>query len=113
MAEYKDTLNLPRTDFPMRANLANREPVMLKQWYEQDLYGQIRAESAGRPRFVLLDGPPYANGSIHIGHAVCATRWVVHVASVMCMTDAERERRGFISLAKLLRANGGCLGVGR
>ncbi len=70
MAEYKDTLNLPQTGFPMRANLANREPAMLEEWYRQDLYGQIREASRGRPRFVLLDGPPYANGAIHIGHAV-------------------------------------------
>lgn len=70
MAEYKDTLNLPQTGFPMRANLANREPAMLEEWYRQDLYGQIREASKGRPRFVLLDGPPYANGAIHIGHAV-------------------------------------------
>jgi len=70
VAEYKDTLNLPQTGFPMRANLANREPAMLQEWYRQDLYGQIREASKGRPRFVLLDGPPYANGAIHIGHAV-------------------------------------------
>ena len=70
VAEYKDSLNLPQTDFPMRANLANREPKMLEQWYEQDLYAKIRDACRGRPRFVLLDGPPYANGSIHIGHAV-------------------------------------------
>lgn len=57
----------------MRANLANREPAMLKSWQEQDLYGQIRQVSKGRPGFVLLDGPPYANGAIHIGHAVNKT----------------------------------------
>ncbi|MEM7084062.1 MAG: isoleucine--tRNA ligase [Pseudomonadota bacterium] len=54
----------------MKANLAQREPQMLKSWYENDLYSQIRKASAGRPKFVLLDGPPYANGAIHIGHAV-------------------------------------------
>jgi len=54
----------------MRANLAQREPKMLKRWYEEDLYGKIRAAAAGRPRFILLDGPPYANGPIHLGHAV-------------------------------------------
>ncbi len=70
MAEYKDTLNLPKTDFPMRGNLANREPEMLKAWQEMDLYGQIRSGQSGKKSFVLHDGPPYANGDIHIGHAV-------------------------------------------
>jgi isoleucyl-tRNA synthetase len=70
VADYKDTLNLPRTDFPMRANLPQREPEFLKRWEAQDLYGQIRKARAGKPRFILQDGPPYANGNIHIGHAV-------------------------------------------
>ena len=70
MSEYKDTLNLPKTDFPMRGNLANREPEMLKKWQEMDLYGQIRARQSGKTTFILHDGPPYANGDIHIGHAV-------------------------------------------
>ena len=73
MSDYKHTLNLPATEFPMRANLAQREPVMLKAWQEMDLYGKIREVSRGRPTFVLLDGPPYANGAIHIGHAVNKT----------------------------------------
>lgn len=68
--DYKKTLNLPNTAFPMKANLAQREPERLKKWQEMDLYAQIRAASAGRPKFVLHDGPPYANGEIHIGHAV-------------------------------------------
>ena len=67
---YKDTLNLPKTEFPMKANLAHREPEMLKHWEATDLYRKIRAACAGRQRFVLHDGPPYANGEIHIGHAV-------------------------------------------
>lgn len=70
MSDYKDSLNLPRTDFPMRANLAQREPAMLERWRELDLYARIRAATAGRPRYVLHDGPPYANGDIHLGHAV-------------------------------------------
>ena len=70
MSDYKATLNLPYTDFPMRGNLANREPGMLKQWQKSDLYQKIRQVSDGRPTFVLHDGPPYANGDIHIGHAV-------------------------------------------
>jgi isoleucyl-tRNA synthetase len=68
--DYKATLNLPRTGFAMKANLAQREPQRLKQWEDADLYGQIRAARAGAPRFILHDGPPYANGAIHIGHAV-------------------------------------------
>lgn len=68
--DYKKTLNLPKTTFPMKANLAQREPERLKQWQEAGLYQKIRAEKAGRPKFILHDGPPYANGAIHIGHAV-------------------------------------------
>ena len=70
MADYKDTLNLPQTAFPMKADLAKREPELLRYWRELDLYQQQRVEFAGRPKFVLHDGPPYANGTIHIGHAV-------------------------------------------
>ncbi len=70
MTDYKATLNLPATDFPMRGNLANREPEMLKQWQQSGLYQKIREACNGRPTFVLHDGPPYANGDIHIGHAV-------------------------------------------
>src|SRR5690554_475960 len=70
MTDYKASLNLPDTPFPMRGNLAQREPDMLKRWYADDLYGQIRNARAGREKFILHDGPPYANGSIHIGHAV-------------------------------------------
>ncbi len=70
MTDYKATLNLPNTSFPMKANLAQREPGILKQWQEADIYGRIRAARAGREQFILHDGPPYANGDIHIGHAV-------------------------------------------
>ncbi len=70
MADYKKTLNLPDTPFPMRGDLAKREPLMLKAWHERKLYERIRAASKGRPKFILHDGPPYANGDIHIGHAV-------------------------------------------
>ncbi len=70
MADYKKTLNLPDTPFPMRGDLARREPLMLKAWQERKIYQRVREASRGRPRFVLHDGPPYANGDIHIGHAV-------------------------------------------
>ncbi|MDD1623730.1 MAG: isoleucine--tRNA ligase [Methylococcaceae bacterium] len=68
--DYKKTLNLPNTAFPMKGNLAQREPERLKKWNEADLYHKIRQAFAGRPKFILHDGPPYANGEIHIGHAV-------------------------------------------
>ena len=67
MTNYKDTLNLPKTDFPMKAGLARREPETLERWHSLDLYHRLRAERAGRERFVLHDGPPYANGDLHIG----------------------------------------------
>jgi isoleucyl-tRNA synthetase len=70
VSDYKQTLNLPQTDFPMRGNLAQREPDMLKRWEASGLYHKIREACAGRPKFILHDGPPYANGDIHIGHAV-------------------------------------------
>ncbi|MGO2088474.1 MAG: isoleucine--tRNA ligase [Oceanisphaera sp.] len=70
MTDYKNTLNLPETEFPMRGNLAKREPEMLARWIEQDLYGAVRQAKAGKKPFILHDGPPYANGSIHIGHSV-------------------------------------------
>lgn len=66
---YKDTLNLPKTDFPMQAKLRELEPGILKRWAELDIYGLIRKKSKGLPKFILHDGPPYANGDIHIGHA--------------------------------------------
>ncbi|MFZ9500665.1 MAG: isoleucine--tRNA ligase [Beijerinckiaceae bacterium] len=68
--DYAQTLYLPQTDFPMRAGLPQKEPEILARWKEIDLYGKLRAASAGKPKFVLHDGPPYANGNIHIGHAL-------------------------------------------
>ncbi|MEW6594832.1 MAG: isoleucine--tRNA ligase [Thermodesulfobacteriota bacterium] len=68
--DYKATLNLPQTDFKMKANLAQREPEFLKQWDEQNLYATVQQATAGRPLYVLHDGPPYANGRTHMGHAL-------------------------------------------
>jgi isoleucyl-tRNA synthetase len=68
--DYKHTINLPQTDFPMKADLANREPRWLEFWTSHDIYAKLRAAARGRPTFILADGPPYANGAIHIGHAV-------------------------------------------
>jgi isoleucyl-tRNA synthetase len=70
MPEWKDTVNLPRTDFPMKANLQTAEPEWLAHWKAIGLYDELRRRRAGRPKFVLHDGPPYANGNIHIGHAL-------------------------------------------
>jgi len=68
--DYSETLFLPQTEFPMRAGLPQREPELIARWNKMDLYKRLRETSAGRPRFVLHDGPPYANGNIHIGHAL-------------------------------------------
>lgn len=70
MADYKKTLNFPDTPFPMRGDLPKREPQWVKEWQERKLYQKIRRASAGRPQFILHDGPPYANGSLHLGHAL-------------------------------------------
>src|SRR5438132_8962392 len=70
MAEWKDTVNLPRTDFPMKANLPSSEPETLARWLAMDLYGRLRDARRGAPKFILHDGPPYANGNIHIGTAL-------------------------------------------
>jgi isoleucyl-tRNA synthetase len=70
MTDYKSTINLPETAFPMKADLARREPAMVAAWEARGIYGKQREVARGRPRFVLHDGPPYANGAIHIGHAV-------------------------------------------
>ena len=70
MTDYKATLNLPETAFPMCGNLPKREPARLERWAQIDLYAKLREEGKGRPQFILHDGPPYANGNIHIGHAV-------------------------------------------
>ena len=68
--DYKETLNLPQTGFPMKADLARREPEMLQRWEEMDIYKKIRVEAKGRKPFILHDGPPYANGNIHLGTAL-------------------------------------------
>jgi isoleucyl-tRNA synthetase len=70
MSDYKSSLNLPSTNFSMKANLANRESIFLKKWQDGDVYNEIRKSKKNKPKFILHDGPPYANGDIHIGHAV-------------------------------------------
>src|SRR5688500_15906553 len=68
--DWRSTVFLPTTDFPMKAGLPQKEPAILARWVDQDLYGQVRKSRAGRTKFILHDGPPYANGDIHIGHAL-------------------------------------------
>src|SRR5271157_1472212 len=68
--DYKDTLNLPLTGFPMKANLSQKEPEMLKFWEEKSIYRKLQEKNARNEKFILHDGPPYANGNIHIGHAL-------------------------------------------
>jgi len=68
--KFKDTVFLPKTDFPMRGNLPEKEPAMVKQWQDTGLYNKIREASASKPKWILHDGPPYANGNIHMGHAL-------------------------------------------
>ncbi|MEO5338957.1 MAG: isoleucine--tRNA ligase [Magnetococcus sp. MYC-9] len=85
--DYKDTVQLPLTDFPMRANLPQVEPAILQKWYTLDLYSRLREEARGRARFVLHDGPPYANGHLHMGHAINKVLKDVIVKS--------RQMRGF------------------
>ena len=70
MPEWKDTVNLPRTGFPMKASLQTAEPEAIARWEAMDLYGQIREKRRGAPKFVFHDGPPYANGQIHLGTAL-------------------------------------------
>ncbi|HMI73524.1 MAG TPA: isoleucine--tRNA ligase, partial [Steroidobacteraceae bacterium] len=70
MTDYKSTINLPITGFPMKADLAKREPEMLAAWERDDVYGKIRKVAKGRPTFILTDGPPYANGALHLGHSL-------------------------------------------
>ncbi|MGH7155707.1 MAG: class I tRNA ligase family protein, partial [Acetobacteraceae bacterium] len=88
--DYRDTVFLPRTGFPMRGDLPKKEPVILKRWDETDLWGRMRAASAGRPKFILHDGPPYANGNIHIGTGLNKVlKDVVNRARQMAGYDAD------------------------
>ena len=68
--DYRETVFLPKTDFSMKAGLPQREPELLKRWEQMSLYKRLRSDSSGRPKYVLHDGPPYANGNLHIGHAL-------------------------------------------
>ena len=68
--DYNKTINLPKTEFPMRGGLPKREPEMLKNWQELDLYNELLKKNEGKPRFSLHDGPPFSNGRLHMGHAL-------------------------------------------
>ena len=95
--EYKSTLNLPKTDFPMRAGLPKREPEWLARWAEMDVYGQLRekAKVEERKAFTLHDGPPYANGRVHMGHLM---------NKVIRITPTETARSDSITLSAMLRS---------
>jgi isoleucyl-tRNA synthetase len=87
--DYKSTVFLPRTEFPMRGDLPKREPILLRRWEEMGLWARLRAEAAGRPSFILHDGPPYANGNLHIGHALNKIhKDVINRAQAMAGRDA-------------------------
>ena len=89
MTDYKDTLNLPHTEFPMKANLSQREPAVIEKWNRIDLYRKICEKNAGRPKFILHDGPPYANGDLHLGHAINKTlKDIVVKSKQLCGYDA-------------------------
>ncbi len=94
MAEdYGKTLNLPNTDFPMRASLPQREPETLKKWEQEDIYGKLMEEGKNKPKFILHDGPPFANGNIHIGHALNKTLKDI-VMKHKTMTGLDRKSVG-------------------
>lgn len=100
--KYKTTLNLPDTKFPMRANLPQREPGMLDSWYKEDLYGAIRAARRGRKSFILHDGPPYANGNIHLGHSVNKIlKDIILKAKTLSGYDAPISRAGTATVSLL------------
>ena len=68
--DYNETINLPKTEFPMRAGLPKREPEMLAEFYKKDIYGKLMEKNEGKPLFILHDGPPFSNGDIHLGHVL-------------------------------------------
>ena len=82
--EYKKTLNMPKSGFPMRAGLPAREPEMLKHWEELDLYNELLKKNEGKPLFSLHDGPPFSNGALHMGHALnkCLKDFMVRSAAM-------------------------------
>ena len=100
--DYRATVFLPKTSFPMRANLPTREPEILQRWERLDIYGRLREASAGRPKFVLHDGPPYANGHLHMGTALNKIlKDVVNRSQQMLGKDAVRA-----GTATACRSNG-------
>ena len=85
--DYNKTINLPKTEFPMRAGLPKREPEMLKRWQDMDIYNEMLKKNEGKPRFSLHDGPPFSNGRLHMGHA---------------LNKSEGHHRPFLRHARLL-----------
>ena len=82
--EYKKTLNMSKSGFPMRGGLPMREPDMLQQWYDMDLYHELLKKNDGKPRFALHDGPPFSNGALHMGHALnkCIKDFMIRSAAM-------------------------------
>ena len=103
MADYKSTLNLPHTDFPMRGNLAKREPEMLKTWNDTGLYRKIRQQCKGRPTFVLHDGPPYANGDMEQRCLCRASRYTVLLRGVLPVLDDIQIETAHINGAEIMQ----------
>jgi hypothetical protein len=102
MSDYKHTLNLPETAFPMRGDLAKREPEMLKSWYEQDLYGAIRKAKAGKKSFILHDGPPYANGLTIYTFFTSAAHVPLMLYSAVCWANAAIATKARATVEKIL-----------
>ncbi len=110
--DYKDTLNLPKTDFPMKANLTKREPEMLARWEGMRIYDRIRADAKGRKPYILHDGPPYANGNIHLGTAL--NKIIKDILIKAKNMDGPRQRlRPRLGLSRPPHRTPGGQGVGR
>ena len=97
--DYKNTLNMPKSGFPMRAGLPKREPEMLKHWEEMDLYNLMLKKNEGKPRFALHDGPPFSNGGLHMGHALnkslkdfITRSYAMRGYYKMCIRDSRNDR---------------------
>ena len=94
--DYNKTLNLPKTQFPMRASLPQKEPVELERWENDRLYEQVIKKNEGKPLYVLHDGPPYANGDIHLGTALNKTLKDINISEIATVSSVYRSGKGII-----------------
>ena len=101
--DYNKTINLPKTDFPMRAGLPKREPEMLKRWQETDVYNEMLKKNEGKPLFNLHDGPPFSNGALHMGHALNLS--LIHIS---CAIWCSRCVRPFTTASAIPPRPGWC-----